>query len=151
MKKLILCILVLFSIHTAAQSTCDSLSYEIQPGQILNIISINNSATAVTFVWMACDSDFCFSDMGDTVSFPQVNTNDTVKICYDAFPCHYCDSIVFTNGSWTVIHNTTSIYEITSKYNDGKIYNILGNELYYVPVNRVYIRNNRSYLRILLK
>ena len=145
MKKLILCILVLFSIHTAAQSTCDSLSYEIQPGQILNIISINNSATAVTFVWMACDSDFCFSDMGDTVSFPQVNISDTIKICYDAFPCYYCDSLVFTDGLWTTIRNVTSIYEITGKYNNGKIYDVLGRELKYVPTSTIYIRNGRLY------
>tara|TARA_R100000742_G_C4246352_1_gene65237 strand:- start:21 stop:473 length:453 start_codon:yes stop_codon:yes gene_type:complete len=150
MKKL-LCFIFLFSTQVKSQSICDSLSYVIQPGQTLSVVSINNSSTSVNFMWMACDSEFCFSDMGDTASFPQVNIGDTVKLCYDAFPCYYCDSLVFIDGSWTILRGVTSIHEITNNYNNGNIYDILGNQLYYIPINKVYIRNNRPYLRILLE
>ena len=152
MKRLIIYILLLLSLRGSSQSFCDSISYEIGSGSILNLIAINNSSTSVDFIWMACNSDFCFSDIGDTVHFHQVSTFDTVKLCFDAFPCYRCDSLVFVGGSWQSINSITSIHEIIRRNNiNSRIYTVLGREVKLIPVGKIYIRNNRSYLRILLE
>ena len=154
MKKLILYIFILFSIQVNAQTICDSVSYTISDSQALTLIGNNNSSDSVTFMWGVCDSDLCYSATGDTGVFPQVNIFDTVKVCYNISPawtCETCQNIIFINGSWHIINEITYVNEIHSIPNNDKIYDILGNELRYIPVGKIYIRNNRSYLRILLR
>ena len=154
MKKLMLYIFILFSTQVNAQTICDSVSYTIDDSQVLTLIGNNNSSDSVMFMWGVCDSDLCYSATGDTGIFPHVNMLDTVKVCYNISPvwtCEVCQNIIFINGSWQIINEITYINEIYPVINDNKIYDILGNELHYIPVDKIYIRNNRPYLRILLE
>ena len=153
MKKIIT-IILLCSTYINAQTICDSVSYTIGDNQALTLIGNNNSSDSVVFMWGVCDSDLCYSADGDTGIFPHVNMLDTVKVCYNISPawtCETCQNVLFINGSWQIINEVTYINEIYPVINDNKIYDILGNELRYIPVGKIYIRNNRSYLRILLE
>ena len=97
----------------------------------------------LNFNWVVCDDEFCFSGSGDTAYFSQVNIFDTVKVCYDAGTCYYCESLVFTQGAWIPLKDITSIHEIANTNTDGRIYDLLGRELKSIPVGRMYIMNNR--------
>ena len=147
-------IFILFSTQVNAQTICDSVSYTIDDSQVLTLIGNNNSSDSVMFMWGVCDSDLCYSATGDTGIFPHVNMLDTVKVCYNISPawtCETCQNVLFINGSWQIINEVTYINEIYPVINDNKIYDILGNELRYIPIGKIYIRNNRPYLRILLE
>ena len=153
MKKLI-AIILLCSTYINAQTICDSISYNIGSGQELILMGVNSSSDSVNFQWGVCYNQICVSASGDTVMFDDINIFDTVKVCLNISPqwlCDACQDLVFTNGSWQLINTVTYVNEIQSIIHDNKIYDILGNELRYIPVGKVYIRNNRSYLRILLK
>ena len=153
MKKLI-AIILLCSTYINAQTICDSISYNIGSGQELILMGVNSSSDSVNFQWGVCYNQICVSASGDTVMFDDINIFDTVKVCLNISPqwlCDACQDLVFTNGSWQLINTVTYVNEIQSIIHDNKIYDILGNELRYIPVGKVYIRNNRSYLRILLE
>ena len=153
MKKLI-AIILLCSTYINAQTICDSISYNIGSGQELMLMGVNSSSDSVNFQWGVCYNQICVSASGDTVMFDDINIFDTVKVCLNISPqwlCDACQDLVFTNGSWQLINTVTYVNEIQSIIHDNKIYDILGNELRYIPVGKVYIRNNRSYLRILLE
>ena len=153
MNKLI-AIILLCSTYINAQTICDSISYSIGSGQELILMGVNSSSDSVNFQWGVCYNQICVSASGDTVVFDDVDIFDTVKVCLNISPqwlCDACQDLVFTNGSWQLINTVTYVNEIQSIIHDNKIYDILGNELRYIPVGKVHIRNNRSYLRILLE
>ena len=117
-------------------------------------MGVNSSSDSVNFQWGVCYNQICVSASGDTVAFDDVDIFDTVKVCLNISPqwlCDACQDLVFINGSWQLVNPITYIDEIQPIIHDNKIYDILGNELRYIPVGKVYIRNNRSYLRILLE
>ena len=153
MKKLI-AIILLCSTYINAQTICDSISYNIGSGQELILMGVNSSSDSVNFQWGVCYNQICVSASGDTVVFDDVDIFDTVKVCLNISPqwlCDACQDLVFVNGSWQLVNAITYINEIQPIIHDNKIYDILGNELRYIPVGKVYIKNNRSYLRILLE
>ena len=153
MKKLI-AIILLCSTYINAQTICDSVSYDIGSGQAFTLIGINNSSDSVNFQWGVCYNLMCYSKDGDTVTFADVTTLDTVSVCFDISPqwaCNDCQYLVFVNGSWQLVNPIMYVNEIQPIIHDNKIYDILGNELRYIPIGKIYIQNNRSYLRILLK
>ena len=81
-----------------------------------------------------------------------------MKVCYDAtidingfvYTCSNCDTLVYNQNSyeWEVMGNQlTAINEIKrNTESSGKIYDLLGRELEYVPVGKMYIRNSRLYI-----
>ena len=147
MKKII-AIILLCSTYINAQTICDSVSYTIGDNQALTLIGNNNSSDSVMFMWGVCDSDLCYSATGDTGIFPHVNMLDTVKVCYNISPvwtCEVCESIIFVNGSWQIIHVITHVNEISPIIRNSKIYDLLGRELKYIPIGTIYIRNNKLY------
>ena len=153
MKKLI-AIILLCSTYINAQTICDSISYNIGSGQELILMGVNSSSDSVNFQWGVCYNQICVSASGDTVVFDDVDIFDTVKVCLNISPqwlCDACQDLVFINGLWQLVNTITYVNEIQPTIHDNKIYDILGNELRYIPVGKVYIRNNRSYLRILLE
>ena len=92
MKKLLLVILVLFGLNqTQAQvSWCDSLSYTAVPGtQLLTLVGNSslspNMVDSITWSWAVCDTNMCYSNVGDTAYFQMIQPTDTVKVCYDAY------------------------------------------------------------------
>ena len=167
MKRLLLALLVVIGLQTQAQvSWCDSLSYAAVPGtQLLTLVGNSslspNMVDSITWSWAVCDTNMCYSSVGDTAYFQMIQTTDTVKVCYDAYiyfmgatyVCTQCDSMVYDgfSYSWVLMNmgNPTGIKELTlESINDNKMYDLLGRELTEVPVGVMYIRNQKKYMRI---
>ena len=147
MNKLI-AIILLCSTYINAQTICDSVSYSIGSGQELILIGVNGSSDSVNFQWGVCYNQLCFSKSGDTVIFNDVNTLDTVSVCFNISPqwmCEDCQYLVFTNGSWQLINTITYVNEVYYVPRNNKIYDLLGRELKYIPAGTIYIRNGRLY------
>ena len=163
MKKLLFILLVIFGLQTQAQvNWCDSVSYTTLPQQTLTVIgnsSLSNMVDSITWSWQACNSTLCYSGSGDTASFVNILSTDTVKVCYDAYICFMgatyicmdCDSLVYNPNSyqWELMSaQPVGIKElIVDKINDGKMYDLLGRELFEVPTGTIYIKNRKKYIR----
>ena len=168
MKKLLLVILVLFGLNqTQAQiNYCDSLSYSVVPGtQTLTTIGdaspFINMVDSIVWSWQACNATMCYAGAGDTATFANILTTDTVKVCYDAYIylmgatyiCTDCDSLVYDgfSYSWVLLNmgNPTAITELQlNTNNDGRMYDLLGREVIESQIGVMYIRNNKKYIRI---
>ena len=168
MKKLILTLfLAIGTLFTQAQvSWCDSLSYTAVPGtQLLTLVGNSslspNMVDSISWTWAVCDTNMCYSSVGDTAYFQMIQTTDTVKVCYEAYiyfmgatyVCTECDSLVYDgfSYSWVLMNmgNPTSIKELTlESINDNKMYDLLGRELTETPIGTMYIRNNKKYIRV---
>ena len=166
MKKLILTLfLAIGTLFTQAQvSWCDSLSYTAVPGtQLLTLVGNTslspNMVDSITWSWAVCDTNMCYSSVGDTAYFQMIQTTDTVKVCYDAYiyfmgatyVCTQCDSLVYDgfSYSWVLMNmgNPTSIKELIGSQTGGQMYDLLGREIFEVPAGTIYIRNNKKYIR----
>ena len=143
-------LILLFCNYINAQTICDSVSYNIGSGQTFTLIGINNSSDSVNFQWGVCYDQSCYSKSGDTVVFDGINIFDTVKVCFDISPqwacADECQTFVFTNGSWQQLNTITHVNEVPSILYDGKIYDLLGRELKYIPTDKMYIRNNKLHI-----
>ena len=162
MKKIIIALLVLLGLQTQAQIMyCDSISYTTASTINYPLIvsgSIPNVPGTVTWNWTVCNATLCYPGSGAMASFGQVRLTDTLKVCYDAtidingfvYTCSNCDTLVYNQNSyeWEVMGNQpTAINEIKrNTESSGKIYDLLGRELEYVPVGEMYIRNSRLYI-----
>ena len=147
MKKLI-AIILLCSTYVSAQTICDSVSYSIGSGQAFTLIGINNSSDSVNFQWGVCYNLTCYSKTGDTVTFADVTTLDTVSGCFDISPqwaCNDCQYLVFVNGFWQQLNTITHVNEIVSTPHNSKAYDLLGRELKHIPTSTIYIRNGKLY------
>ena len=147
MKKII-AIILLCSTYINAQTICDSISYNIGSGQELILMGVNSSSDSVNFQWGVCYNQICVSATGDTVVFNDVDIFDTVKVCLNISPqwlCDGCQDLVFINGSWQLVGVITHVNEVYSTPRNGKIYDLLGRELKYIPIGTIYIRNGRLY------
>jgi len=160
MKKIILILSILLGLQTQAQiAPCDSLSYQTSstinyPFGVTGLGTANIPGT-VTWTWTVCNSNMCYSATGTNASFWQVSLTDTLKVCYDilidingmTYICSKCDTLVYDPNSYQWIpkmSNPTSITDIPlSTISDSKIYDLLGRELKYIPVGKLYIRDRR--------
>tara|TARA_R110000824_G_scaffold75742_1_gene192052 strand:- start:2088 stop:2588 length:501 start_codon:yes stop_codon:yes gene_type:complete len=163
MKKLLLVVLVLLGLQTQAQITyCDSISYTTLPQQTLTVVGdasgLSNLLDSIVWSWSVCNSTMCYSGSGQTATFQNILSTDTVKVCYDlyiyfmgaTYICTDCDSLVYdaNSYSWILLNigNPTSINELTLEIiNDNKIYDMLGRELSYIPTGTMYIQNRKIY------
>ena len=151
----------IFSSQCNAQvNYCDQLSYSTYQSQGLivtgNASPLFNMVDSIEWNWQACNSTLCYPGYGQIVTFPNILTTDTVKLCYDVYlyfmgtpyVCSNCDSLVFSGGSWVLLTSTTtSINEFTPEtINNNKIYDLLGRELTEIPVGTIYIRNKKLYI-----
>jgi len=167
MKKILLIIIVLFGLNqTQAQvSWCDSLSYTAVPGtQLLTLVGNTslspNMVDSITWSWAVCDTNMCYSSVGDTAYFQMIQPTDTVKVCYDAYiyfmgatyVCTQCDSMVYDgfSYSWVLMNmgNPTSIKELIGGQLGGQMYDLLGREVTNPQIGQMYIRNNKKYIRV---
>ena len=146
---------------------CDSVSYWTDQGQGLFIgldttgISATHNLDSMEVYWSICNSSQCYTGDGMSDYFPQITTTDTIKACYDAYLytanvveiCTHCDSLIYDQSvyNWVLFSsqgNPLSINEIMlNRINDGKIYDMLGRELKEIPVGKLYIRNNKLYIK----
>ena len=164
MKKIILILSILLGLQAQAQvNYCDSISYTTAstinyPLHLTGLGTANIPGT-VTWTWTVCNSSMCYSATGVSVSFGQVSLTDTLKVCYDVYidisgmtyVCTRCDTLIYDPNSyqWVPKMSTptlvTNIRQNTIK--DNKIYDLLGRELEYIPINKLYIRNRRLCIR----
>ena len=162
MKKLLLALLVLFGLQTKAQiNYCDSISYTTT--STLNypfiVTGAANIPGTISWSWSVCNSNLCFSGSGANASFGQVSLTDTLKVCYDVtidingmtYACSGCDSLVYNPNSyqWEKIPaQPVGITELKpNTINDGKMYDLLGREIFEVPEGTIYIKNRKKFIR----
>ena len=162
MKKLLLALLVLFGLQTKAQiNYCDSISYTTTSTINYPLIvsgSIPNIPGTVTWNWTVCNSTMCYSGSGANASFGQVSLTDTLKVCYDViidingmtYACSKCDSLVYNQNSyqWEAMSaQPAGIDELKPNLiDDGKMYDLLGREIFEIHNRRIYIKNGKKYI-----
>ena len=147
---------------TAMYFCCDSITYSIDPSQGFNIsldtTNIVHNPDSITVYWGICTNGMCYAGDGMYDYFPQVMTTDTVHVCYDAYlyeantveVCTRCDYLIFDGSNWILFNmgNPTGIEELViERFNDNKIYDVMGRELLYIPTGTMYIQNRKLYIR----
>ena len=155
--------LAALGIQTQAQVMyCDSISYTTASTINYPLVvsgSIPNIPGTVTWSWSVCDANMCYSGSGINASFGQVSLTDTLKVCYDAtidingftYVCSGCDSLVYNPNTYQwekIIAQPLTVMELQPNVSDNKIYNILGREMLFIPVGKMYIKNNKKCIRI---
>ena len=167
MKKLLLELLVLLGLQTQAQiAPCDSIEYTVISGSggnptlqlngvINGVCPINFPCVVVSWDWSVCDAGICFSDTGQTATFYQLNTADTIEICLTSIldinntwcTCIQCGYYVYGPNGWMKIGVLTSIKEIEAVVEDNRMYDLLGREIFEIPEGTVYIKNRKKYIK----
>ena len=162
MKKLLLILLVALGLQAKAQiNYCDSISYTTT--STINypfiVSGIANVPGVVTWNWTVCNANLCYSGSGANASFGQVSLTDTLKVCYDVlidvngmtYACSGCDSLVYNPNSYQWEAMTAQPLTITelllNTVNDGRMYDLLGREIFEVPLGVMYIKNNKKHIR----
>ena len=162
MKKLLLILLVALGLQTKAQiNYCDSISYTTSStlNYPLVVSGTANIPGTVSWNWTVCNSTLCYSSSGVNASFGQVSLTDTLKVCYDVFidingftyTCSRCDTLVYNPNSYQwepMAAQPLGVVELESNIvNDNKMYDLLGREIFEVPIGAVYIKNRKKYIR----
>ena len=162
MKKLLLALLVLLGLQTKAQiNFCDSISYTTTStlNYPLIVSGVANIPGTVSWNWTVCNSNLCYSSSGANASFGQVSLTDTLKVCYDVtidingmtYACSGCDSLVYNPNSYQwepMSAQPLGIAELElNTIDDGKMYDLLGREIFEVPIGSIYIKNRKKFIR----
>ena len=163
MKKLLLALLVLLGLQTQAQiNYCDSISYTTSSTINYPLIvsgSIPSIPGTVTWNWQVCNANLCYSGSGTNASFGQVSLTDTLKVCYDVlvningftYVCANCDTLVYNPNSYQwepMVAQPVGIAELElNATDDGKMYDLLGREIFEVPIGTIYIKNRKKFIR----
>jgi len=162
MKKILLILLTALGLQTQAQiSPCDSISYTAT--STINypfiVAGVANIPGTVSWTWTVCNSSMCYSSSMANASFGQVSLTDTLKVCYDViidingmtYACSKCDSLVYNPNSYQwepMVAQPLGVIELESNIiNDNKMYDLLGREIFEVPIGAVYIKNRKKYIR----
>ena len=161
-KRILFILLAALGLQTQAQvSYCDSLSYTTSStiNYPLTITGISNIPGTVTWSWQVCNANLCYSGSGPNSSFGQVSLTDTLKVCYDViidingmtYVCSKCDSLVYNQNSyqWEAMSaQPVGIAELKPNLvDDGKIYDLLGREIFEIPKGTVYIKNRKKFIK----
>ena len=163
MKKLLFILLIALGLQTQAQVLyCDSISYTT--ASTINypfIVSGSSSMVpgTVTWNWSVCNANLCYSGSGPNASFGQVSLTDTLKVCYDVlidingftYVCTRCDTLVYNPNSyqWEAMSAPpVGIAELKPNLvDDGKIYDLLGREIFEIPKGTIYIKNRKKFIK----
>ena len=167
MKKLLLALLVLIGLQTQAQILpCDSINYTILSGsggnttlQLNGILAPGFPGIVLMWEWQVCDDASCFADTNQIATFNQFTITDTLKVCLATilmtnniiYTCTQCDSLIYGPAGWMMMNmgNPLAIKELEFNINnDGKMYDLLGREIFEIPVGVMYIQNRQKYIKI---
>ena len=167
MKKLLLVLLVALGLQTQAQMVaCDSVGYTILSGsggnttlQLNGTITPGFQGTILMWEWQVCDDTSCFADTNQIATFNQFTTTDTLKVCLATilmtnniiYTCTQCDSLIYGPAGWMMMNmgNPLAITELElNTNNDSKMYDLLGREIFEIPVGVMYIQNRQKYIKI---
>mgnify|MGYP003153256395 CR=1 FL=1 len=142
MKKLLFILLATLGFQTQAQVMyCDSISYTT--ASTINFPLVVSGSTnipgTVTWDWSVCDANVCYIGSGINASFGQVCLTDTLKVCYN--PNTY---------QWEkIMAQPLAVMELKpNAVNDNKMYDLLGREIFEVPIGEMYIKNNKKCIHI---
>ena len=166
MKKILLALLVVIGLQTQAQMLpCDSISYTILSGsggnttlQLNGILAPGFPGIVSMWEWQVCDDALCFADTNQIGIFNQFTTTDTLKACLTTlleinnmmYSCMQCDSLIYGPAGWMMMNmgNPLAITQLeTNSILDNKMYDMLGRELFYIPIGTMYIQNRKLYIR----
>ena len=166
MKKLLLILLVTLGLQTQAQMLpCDSISYTILSGsggnttlQLNGILAPGFPGIVLMWEWQVCDDALCYADTNQIGIFNQFTTTDTLKACLTTllemnnmmYSCMQCDSLIYGPSGWMMMNmgNPLAITELeTNSILDNKMYDMLGRELFYIPIGTIYIQNRKLYIK----
>jgi len=168
MKKFLISLLVLLGLQTQTQAQinfCDSISYTTTSTINYPLIiagndgGLSNMVDTITWNWTVCNTTACYTDAGGNAHFGQVSLTDTLKVCYDViidvngmtYACTGCDSLVYNPNSYqweAMLAQPLSITELLlNTVNDGRMYDLLGREIFEVPLGAMYIKNNKKHIR----
>ena len=166
MKKLLLVLLVTLGLQTQAQMLpCDSISYTILSGsggnttlQLNGILAPGFPGIVLMWEWQVCDDALCYADTNQIGIFNQFTTTDTLKACLTTllemnnmmYSCMQCDSLIYGPSGWMMMNmgNPLAITELeTNSILDNKMYDMLGRELFYIPIGTIYIQNRKLYIK----
>ena len=162
MKKILFILLILLGLKTQAQVIfCDSISYATS--STINypfiVSGTANIPGTVTWDWSVCNANLCYSGSGPNASFGQVSLTDTLKVCYDVlidingftYTCTGCDTLVYNPNSYQWEKITAQPLVVMdlkpNAVNDNKMYDLLGREIFEVPVGEIYIKNRKKFIR----
>ncbi len=162
MKKLLLALLVLLGLQTKAQiNYCDSISYTTSTtlNYPLIVSGTANIPGTISWSWQVCNSSLCYSGTGANANFGQVALTDTLKVCYYVtidingvtHTCTRCDSLVYNPNSYQwekMSAQPVGIAELElNTINDGKIYDLLGREIFEVSKGTIYIKIGKKFIK----
>ena len=162
MKRILFILLILLGLKTQAQVVyCDSISYTTS--STINFPfgvsgSIPSIPGTVTWNWSVCNANLCYSGSGPNAGFGQVSLTDTLKVCYDVlidingftYVCSNCDTLVYNFNSYQwekIIAQPVGIKELIGGQMGGQMYDLLGREIFEVPIGEIYIKNRKKYIR----
>ena len=162
MKKILFILLVALGFQTQAQVMyCDSISYTTS--STINFPfgvsgSIPSIPGTVTWNWSVCNANLCYPGSGANAGFGQVSLTDTLKVCYDVlidingftYVCSSCDTLIYNPNSYQwelMIAQPVGIKELIGGQMGGQMYDLLGREIFEIPIGTVYIKNRKKYIR----
>jgi hypothetical protein len=174
MKRILLAVLVALGLQTQAQiSPCDSVEYSIisssnsivlqLEGWVNGICPTNFPCVVSSWNWQVCNDSLCGGDTAQTVYFPNTfctfTTADTLNLCLTTtmtidtmtYTCIQCDTLVYGPNGWMLMSmgNPTSINELElNTINSGKVFDIMGREVFNLNTGVMYIRNNKKFIII---
>ena len=162
-KKILFLLSIAFGLQSQAQiNYCDSITYTTSstinyPFGVTG--SIPNIPGTVDWTWTVCGGNMCYSSSGASAYFGQISLGDTLKVCYDViidingftYVCSGCDDLVYNPNTYQwekITAQPLAVMEIKpSVINDNKMYDLLGREIFEVPIGTVYIKNRKKYIR----
>ena len=162
-KKILFILLMGLGFQTQAQVMyCDSISYTTTSTINYPFIvsgSIPNVPGTVTWSWQVCDANLCYSGSGPNASFGQVSIGDTLKVCYDVtinisgftYVCSGCDSLVYNPNTYQwekITAQPLTVMDLKlNVINDNKMYDLLGREIFEIPIGTIYIKNRKKFIK----
>jgi len=163
MKKILFILLIALGFQTQAQVVyCYSISYTTASTISYPLIvsgSIPSIPGTVTWSWQVCDANLCYSGSGPNANFSQVSLTDTLSVCYNVlidingftYTCSGCDNLVYNPNSYQwekVITQPLAVMELKPNIiNDNKMYDLLGREIFEVPIGTIYIKNRKKFIK----
>lgn len=129
MKKIILLVALImfqFSYLNAQVNACDSVSYTVNPGPLLNVTlntpGLTNIVDSMDVFWQACNATACYLGYDIYSYFQNIVQTDSVKVCYDLYVysdtttyfCNQCDSLLYDGSAWVLFSSggTTSVEQL---------------------------------------
>lgn len=159
MKKLLLILLLLFTLKSSSQTICDSVVVNGSAWQMSASIGTPGAAIFMIDSWVTTDPLGNILGQSSISSYHNVFVNtlqDTIVMCLTVsfggpwfFPGTCCLTLVWDGVRWVKHYVSvwpSGLYEVQPMHNNGKMYDLFGRELFVIPQNKVYIKNSRLYI-----